>query len=191
VEISEAITSRLRRAGPDRVCTDGRIRGRLRWRSRAEYRAQYQQYLLLRRIRSCVGRGLRDEPAPKSRASERVLSRESVGELFSRSSEFVPFDHEPDSLVRSPHHSRPGDQFQSAAVFENRRPTDRHIHPGARDWRLPTPQTHSSAAHVHGFGADRRVPFVRLQDGVAGFPPKWKSPRSTALIVHVLMMRHI
>src|SRR4051794_20635947 len=115
----------------------------------------------------------------------------SAGELLPRRSEFVPLNHEPDSLFRSPHHPSAGDQFKSAAIFESRRPPHRHIHPGTGEWRLRTPQTHSSATHVYGFGANRRVPFLRLQDRVAGFPPKWESSRSTALSYHALIMQYI
>jgi hypothetical protein len=32
---------------------------------------------------------------------------------------------------------------------------------------------------------------MRLQYGVTGFPPQWKSSRSTALIVHVFIMSQI
>src|SRR5579871_1735233 len=111
-------------------------------------------------------------------------------ELLALCAELVFFNHHADGLMRSPHHAAAYYQFEPAAVFKHCRPTHCYIHP--RPWRrcLRTPQTQSSAADIQGLGADRLVAPVRLEDGVTGFPPKWKSSRSAALIVHVLIMRH-
>ena len=81
--------------------------------------------------------------------------------------------------------------FQPAAIFQDCRPTYRYIHTRPGRWRIRTPQTHSSTAHVQGLGSHRLVLLMRLQDRVTGFPPKWKSSRSAALTVHASMMSHI
>lgn len=111
-------------------------------------------------------------------------------ELPALGPEFVTLHHQPDRIGRSPHHLRPGDQFELATILQRCRPTDGDIHsrPGFR--RIRAAQTNSAAAHVHSLGTDWSMPFVRLQDRVPRFPPKWKPSRSSALnLVHGPIMR--
>jgi hypothetical protein len=109
-------------------------------------------------------------------------------ELFSLGAELVPFDHKPYHVMRPPHHPGPRNQLEPAAILEDCRPVYRHIQTRSQRRCVRAPQTHSSTADVQGFGGYRRMTLMRFQYGVPGCPPKWKSSRSTALIVHTSIM---
>ena len=124
-------------------------------------------------------------PLPRS-----LIDRCRIAEFLPQRPEFVSLDHEPHRVTRAPHDFGPGNQFQPAAVLQNCRPAHGYIHPCTRRRSPHTPQTHSSAADIQGLRPDRLIPLVRLQNRVPRFPPKRKSSRSTALVIHNPMMTY-
>ena len=205
MEVLHKNPSRSGRTGSDRVRADGRARCRFCECAAAQRRHQYQFDLLARWFGSRPRRRLISlVPAPEPKLGAGTLSSLSTNaglhcraalrrraKFLALSPEFMPLDHQSYRVIRPPHHPRPSHQFQTASILKDGRPTDRDIHPRSRSRRIRTPQTHSSAAHVQGLGSNRRIPLVRLQDGVTRFPPKWKSSRSTALVNHVLIVQYI